>query len=98
MLESMACGCPVLASEIDSCPEIGADAARYFDPRDPLELAELIRTVTRDEACRADLRRRGLERVKCFDWSKTAEATLAGLRAAVEDRNRRTGHAHVEST
>jgi glycosyltransferase involved in cell wall biosynthesis len=69
----MACGLPVITARVSSLPEVSGEAAVLIDPTDVGELAEAMhRVVTRPEL-RAELRRRGLERVKQFSWGRTAE-------------------------
>ncbi len=84
-LEAMACGCAVVASNAASIPEICGDAALYFDPRDPAQIAECIRTVVEDGDLRAGLVRRGRERAAKFSWENSARVLLeviADLRSA----------------
>jgi len=82
MMESMACGCPVIASNLDAGPEIGGDAALYIDPRDPVELASRMDVLVSDQVLRETHRTRSLERAAFFNWEQTAGATLEGLRRA----------------
>lgn len=75
-LEAMACGCPVLASNIGAVAEVCADAAALANP---LEVDDLTRGLTRlaqDEVLRERLRVAGLERARQFDWRHTAESML----------------------
>lgn len=79
-VEAMACGCPVLASNATSLPEVcGGDAAGYFSPHEPEQLAELLKKFIEDDAMRARLRAAGLVRAKRFTWQATAELTLPVL-------------------
>jgi len=84
-LEAMACGCPVVASNRTSVPEIAGDAALLVDPDDVGALADAIRQVLSDEALRGDLVRRGFANVGRFSWKCAAEETLQELRAACRD-------------
>ncbi|MCU0726107.1 MAG: glycosyltransferase family 4 protein [Planctomycetes bacterium] len=85
-LEAMACGCPVVASDRTSVPEITGDAALLVDPDDPAILAAAIRRVLSDEGLRADLRARGFENARRFSWDRAAAETLAVLRRAMLGR------------
>ena len=76
LLEAMACGVPVVTSNISSMPEVAGDAAVLVDPRDANGLAAAIARVLRDEALRDRLRGAGLARVREFSWEATARRTL----------------------
>jgi glycosyltransferase involved in cell wall biosynthesis len=85
-LEAMACGCPVVASDRTSVPEVTGDAALLVDPDDPSALAEAIRRVLGDPDLREDLRARGLRNVRRFSWERCGEETLRALRHAMLGR------------
>ncbi|MCI0399306.1 MAG: glycosyltransferase family 4 protein [Chloroflexi bacterium] len=76
-LEAMACGAPVLSSDNSSLAEICDGAAYLVDPRSVDSIAEGLRRVVADDALRADLRCRGLERAGEFSWDRAAQETLA---------------------
>jgi glycosyltransferase involved in cell wall biosynthesis len=76
VLEAMACGTAVVCSRASSLPEVGGDAARYFDPTDVEEMAEAIGAVWHDEALRAEMSRRGLAQAARFSWARAAEETM----------------------
>jgi len=76
ILEAMACGCPVLTSNISSMPEVAGDAAILVDPYSLEEIMSAIEKVLSDERLRVSLRQKGLERVKHFSWEKAARETL----------------------
>jgi glycosyltransferase involved in cell wall biosynthesis len=71
-LEAMHCGCPVIVSRRASLPEVCGDAALYFDPDDPAEIAQQIRRVVGSAALRAEMREAGHQRVRRFSWGKAA--------------------------
>jgi len=71
----MASGCPVLVSETTSLPEVCGDAALYFDPRRPEEIADRILTLVRDEGLWRELSARGVERARLFPWEESARRT-----------------------
>ena len=79
LMESMACGCPVIASQTGGSLEIGGQGALYADPFDPLDFAEKIRSVANDNHLRSELRRICLQRAADFSWQRTAKLTLDGL-------------------
>lgn len=79
VLEAMACGTPVLASDSSSLPEIAGEAALLVDPLDTAAIAAGIGRLAGDNTLLADLRRRGLERAAQFTWGRCAEETLGVL-------------------
>lgn len=81
MIESMASGTPVLSSHAASLPEVGGDAAAYFDPVNREELRNLLLKAAQDTEWLNDLRQRGLERARSFSWDNVARGTLAVYRS-----------------
>lgn len=79
-LESMACGCPVVASSSASIPEVCGDAALYFQALDAEELRTHLETVLTDGRLRADLVKSGLKQSKEFTWEKSAAQHLSVLK------------------
>ena len=77
VLEAMACGAPVVCSNTSSLPEVGGDAARYFDPTDVAAMTETLHTTWRDETLRETMRQDGLARAAQFSWARAADETLA---------------------
>ena len=80
LLEAMAYGVPSIAARSSSLPEVGGDAALYFDPADSRELEAAIERLTKDPALRDELIARGKKRVAGFRWSDAAKRTLEVLR------------------
>lgn len=83
LLEAMACGTPVIASNAASIPEVTGDAALLLDPRDEQAWADAIESVF-DPVQAARLRGAALGRAAMFTWRRTAEQTLASYRRALE--------------
>jgi glycosyltransferase involved in cell wall biosynthesis len=83
VLESMACGCPVITSNTSSLPEVAGDAAILVNPRDPTNIARAMHQVISDGALREDLITRGFERAHSFSWSRTASETCDVYRAVL---------------
>ncbi len=75
-LEAMACGTPVITSNLSSLPEVVGDAALLVNPYDVQEIASAIKKVLTDPKLRESLIKKGFERVKRFSWEKTAKKTL----------------------
>lgn len=75
-LEAMACGCPVITSNISSMPEVVDDAGILIDPYNLDEMTEQMERLLLDEGLREKLKVKGLERAKQFTWEKTARETL----------------------
>ena len=83
VLEAMAAGAPVLASNVSSLPEVAGEAAVLVDPDDERAIADALVRLLADRPFRDELARRGRERERTFTWARTAEATLASYRAAI---------------
>jgi glycosyltransferase involved in cell wall biosynthesis len=75
-LEAMACGAPVIASNIATFQETLGSAAQLVDPNDVEALAGSMVEILDDEDRRHELSRRGLEQIAKFSWKRTAELTL----------------------
>jgi glycosyltransferase involved in cell wall biosynthesis len=76
-LEAMACGAPVVASNLTAVPEVVGDAGLLADPRDPDAFAAALGRVLVDAGLAAELRARGFARAAEFTWERCAERTLA---------------------
>ncbi len=76
ILEAMACGCPVITSNVSSMPEIAGGAAVLFDPRNTEKLNQKLRKVLSDEKIKEIITNKGLKRASEFTWEKTAKKTL----------------------
>ncbi len=74
-LEAMACGTPVVTSNVSSLPEIAGGAALLVDPYDPASIAEAVTRAVTDEPLRAEMARRGLVRAREFSWAQSVAAT-----------------------
>ena len=81
-LEAMACGTPVLTSNVCSIPEVVGDAALLINPFDVEAISGGIKRLVRDDSLREAMREKGLVRVNKFSWEETARRTWAVLRMA----------------
>jgi glycosyltransferase involved in cell wall biosynthesis len=77
ILEAWAAGCPCLLANASCFPEIGGDAALYFDPRSKQEMLASIRSVLENSELKNELILKGKECLKAFSWSKCAAEHLA---------------------
>ena len=77
VLEAMSCGCPVIAADTTSIPEVVGDAGILVDPRNVDELTEAMERVLAGD--RQDLIERGLQQAKKFSWEKTASLVVANF-------------------
>jgi glycosyltransferase involved in cell wall biosynthesis len=79
VIEGMACGTPVICSNVASLPEVAGQAALLFDPSDVTSLAQYMHDVTNDETLRNKLIDAGHERVKFFSWDRASNAVYKTL-------------------
>ncbi len=77
VLEALACGTPVMASRASSIPEVGGEAALYFDPADVEGMVETIRRLLRDADLQDRMRTQGLAQAAQFSWKRAATETKA---------------------
>ena len=77
LLEAMACGAPVVASNASSLPELAGDAALLVAPADYEGLAHAVRLLLTQPALADTLRTRGIERSRAFTWARCAAETTA---------------------
>jgi glycosyltransferase involved in cell wall biosynthesis len=86
LLEAMACGAPVLASDVYCLPEVCGDAAEYVDPADVDSIAQGLGRVLDDGPWADELRRRGRERAREFSWRRAAERHVEAYEHALGRR------------
>jgi glycosyltransferase involved in cell wall biosynthesis len=80
----MACGCPVVASNTTSLPEVVGEAGLLVDPHDPEAVAEALRRLLDDPELAGRLRAAGRERAAQFTWERCARETTAVYRRLAE--------------
>ncbi len=83
-LEAMAYGCPVIASNATSLPEVTGGAAELVDPTDLNAIASAIECVVTQPRLRTELVARGRKRARDFTWPRAAERLLAVLHEVAE--------------
>ncbi len=73
-LEAMACGTPVVTSNVSSLPEVAGGAAVLVDPHDAASIAKGLERAVTDETLRSELVQRGLARARDFSWAQSVAA------------------------
>jgi glycosyltransferase involved in cell wall biosynthesis len=87
VVEAMKMGVPVIAADRGALPEVAGSAAHFFEPDDVEGLTSILQAVLTEPARRADMRARGLEQAKRFDW-RTSAATLRDAWTRAVEANR----------
>ena len=77
ILEAMACGCPVVCSNASSLPEIAGDSTLLVDPKNPVEIANAIKSLFEDDKLRLRMINLGKNRSNEFSWDNAAVKTLS---------------------
>jgi glycosyltransferase involved in cell wall biosynthesis len=85
LLEAMACGCPIVTSNVETPVEVVDNAAILVDPSDVNSISEGIYEGLTNQGLRQDLIQKGFERVKNFSWEESARDTLALFEAVAGD-------------
>ncbi len=84
VLEAMALGKPVLCSGSASLPEVAGDAALFFDPKKPDEIAKRIERIVDDASLRKRLIENGYRRLDSFKPEQMTQKYLSNLRSVIE--------------
>ncbi len=84
-VEAMACGTPVISSNVTSMPEIIGDAGILVDPKDVIELSKAIEGVLLDKDLWQRLSKHGIKRAAYFSWKKNAMETLSFYNRIMSD-------------
>ncbi len=85
-LEAMACGTPTIVSNVSSLPEVVGDAALLVDPSNWEEIAVAIHRLLTDDQLHAELREKGLQRARHFNWESAARRTMDVYRLVGDSR------------
>ncbi|MEM7580108.1 MAG: glycosyltransferase family 1 protein [Cyanobacteria bacterium P01_A01_bin.80] len=80
VLEAMACGTPVITSNLSSLPEVAGEAALLVNPYHISEISEAMHLIATDDQLRSQLSREGCKRAGNFSWEKTGQATTEVLK------------------
>lgn len=86
LLQAMACGVPIAASNSSSIPEVVNDSALLFNPNDKISITKNLDRIINDEMLRAELVKKGKARVKLFSWKNTAIETLKVLNEVLSEK------------
>jgi glycosyltransferase involved in cell wall biosynthesis len=84
VLEAMACGCPVIASNVSSLPEVVGEAGLLVDPYNVEALARAIRTVLDDDELKREMSRKSIAQAQKFSWTKAGAELLAVCQEVAE--------------
>ena len=76
VLESMACGCPIILTRNSSFPEVAGEAGLFYNLNDGNDLKNKIESLVTNESLRKEFSLKGLEQVKKFDWNVAAKQCL----------------------
>lgn len=83
VLEALACGCPIITTNVSSLPEVAGDAALLVEPGDTQALSDAMSRVLLDSNLRDRLRQRAVQQAQRFSWETAAAKTLALLEHVV---------------
>jgi glycosyltransferase involved in cell wall biosynthesis len=89
LTEAMAAGLPIVCSDRSSMPELLGDAALYFDPEDPADIARAVRQATGSAAARAALADAAYRRARDYSWQRCADETFRYLSSVAQAYPRR---------
>ena len=91
VVEAMACGCPVVTTNVSSLPEVAGSAALLVDPHDPAGFAEALHSLILDRDLSTRLRGDGLRRARDFSWDNTVSTTHAVYERALAETRTAVG-------
>lgn len=87
-LEGMQCGIPVLTSNTSALPNVVGDAAIQVDPTDAESISTGLKKLMTDEPLRAQLKAKGLQKVKSYNWNDVADRTIEAFENMLYERGR----------
>ena len=80
-------GAPAVCSSASCIPEVCGDAAIYFDPHSPADMAEKIEFILADNNLREQQIKKGYEQIKKYSWERMAQETLSVYTKALQADN-----------
>lgn len=86
ILQSFACGLPVIAAKSGSLPEVGGNAAVYFDPYNLNQFKMIVLEVLQNKSLREKLQKSGFKQVEKFSWTRVRDETKQVYKKAAEDK------------
>jgi glycosyltransferase involved in cell wall biosynthesis len=92
VLEAMACGCPVITSNVSSLPEVVGEAALLVDPYDVEALAQAMLTVLEDDELKKEMSKKGIAQAQKFSWEKAGAELLAVCREVAQKEGQPEGY------
>jgi len=90
IIEAMACGTPVALSRATVLPEVGRDAALYFDPENTAEIAARVLEIRASESLRAKMIRAGIARAAEFTWDACTRRTVRAFETVLNGHPKET--------
>ena len=83
ILEAQKCGCPVLTSNVTSCPEVAGEGAHVVNPYSEVEIAEGMLKILMDDKYSLELIEKGFENVKRYSWHKSSVNMTEAIKSCV---------------
>ena len=84
ILEALQCDVPAIVSNTSSMPEVAGDAALLVDPKDPMDIADKMHQLYKDEALRSKLIANARIQVRKFDWDGSAKRLWESMMECME--------------
>ncbi|HBS1747219.1 TPA: glycosyltransferase family 4 protein [Klebsiella pneumoniae] len=81
VIESMACGTPVITSDNTSLGEVAGDAAYLVNPNDQEHITKAIEELYKNEKLRVELKKKGIKRAQIFSWQETIAKVESSLKS-----------------
>lgn len=85
VIEAMACGCPVITSNVSSLPEVAGDACIIVDPDDHRKMGSCMLELLQDDVLRSYLIHKGIDRAAQFLWERSADETAKVYARVLEE-------------